>query len=130
MGVNKRLFVTIQPRYDLQMKLIRPTQAKLNQMSHAEKDALILFLFDAFEQLKKRVDELENTVKKASRNSSLPPSMDGLKKVQQRPEHLGSEILADKPAINAGHAIGSINPTTLCICSRKASAPVVLSYPH
>ena len=62
------------------MKLKRPDQTELDQMSHAEKDALILLLFDLFEQLKKRVDELESTVKKTSRNSSIPPSMDGLKK--------------------------------------------------
>ena len=81
------------------MKLKRPDQTELDQMSHAEKDALILLLFDLFEQLKKRVDELESTVKKTSRNSSIPPSMDGLKKGAATPRKSGER----KSGGQAGH---------------------------
>lgn len=62
------------------MELKRPTQPDLAQMSHAEKDALILALFDALEILTLRLDELERKVEKHSGNSSKPPSSDGLKK--------------------------------------------------
>jgi len=111
------------------MKLTRPTQADLNEMSHAEKDAPILFLFDAFEQLKKRVDELENTVKKTSRNSGIPPSMDGLKKGAATPRKPGER----RPGGQAGHKGRTrcrADQTTLCICIRKEHAPAVLGYPH
>ncbi|MGI9211726.1 MAG: DUF6444 domain-containing protein, partial [Methylococcaceae bacterium] len=57
-----------------------PSQSELNTMSHAEKDALILRLFDLLEALERRLDEVERTVKKTSRNSSQPPSSDGLQR--------------------------------------------------
>ena len=112
------------------MKLTRPTQADLNEMSHADKDAFILFLFDAFEQLKKRADELENTVKKTSRNSGIPPSMDGLKKAQRLHGNQWGEDQAGKPGTKAGLAAGPTNQATLCICIRKEHAPAVLGCPH
>jgi 6-phosphogluconate dehydrogenase (decarboxylating) len=46
-------------------------------MSHAEKDALIAALFDLLGRHERRLSELESQVKKTSRNSSQPPSMDG-----------------------------------------------------
>ncbi len=51
------------------MTLHRPTQAELDRMTHAEKDALIMILFDGFSDLQRRVDELEGQRKKTSRNS-------------------------------------------------------------
>lgn len=56
------------------MTLQRPTQAELDCMSRAEKDALILTLFDGFSDLQHRVGELEGQPKKTSRNSSKPPT--------------------------------------------------------
>jgi transposase len=61
------------------MKLQRPAQADLDCMSHAEKDALILKLFDVLEDLECRLKAIEEKVEKTSRNSSKPPSLDGLK---------------------------------------------------
>jgi transposase len=46
---------------------------KLSEMSSDEKDALILWLFE-------RVQELERRLAQNSRNSSKPPSSDGLHK--------------------------------------------------
>lgn len=60
--------------------LQRPTPAELDQMSAAEKDVLILKLFDLLEVLEKRLAEVEKTVEKNSRNSGKPPSSDGLKR--------------------------------------------------
>ena len=58
------------------MKLQRPTQAELDGMTHAQKDALIMQLFDALETLSARLAALEAKVEKNSRNSSKPPSSD------------------------------------------------------
>lgn len=66
-------------------QLRRPSQSELDRMSHAEKDALILRLFDLLEALEKRVQELEQKVEKNSRNSSKPPSSDGLKRRPAQP---------------------------------------------
>jgi transposase len=52
----------------------------LSKLSEAEKDALILKLFDNIEQLAARIRELEAQLGKDSHNSSKPPSSDGLKK--------------------------------------------------
>ncbi|MGI9211966.1 MAG: DUF6444 domain-containing protein [Methylococcaceae bacterium] len=49
-------------------------------MSHAEKDALILWLFDVLDALEGRLGEVERTVKKTSQNSSRPQSSDGLRR--------------------------------------------------
>ena len=42
--------------------LRRPTQADLNQMSHAEKDGLILRLFDVLEGLERGVVKVEQLI--------------------------------------------------------------------
>lgn len=67
------------------MKLTRPTQIELDKMSHAQKDTLIFSLFDLLEQLEKRLQAVEQQVKKSSRNSSKPPSSDGLAKAPAQP---------------------------------------------
>ena len=69
--------------------LKRPTQSELDAMTHAEKDALILKLFDIIERLDARITELENKAKKNSKNSSKPPSSDGLKKGSSQPREPG-----------------------------------------
>jgi transposase len=48
------------------MKLQRPKQTEPDRMSHAEKDALILQMFDLLETLQRWVKELEGQVKKNS----------------------------------------------------------------
>ncbi|WP_412852486.1 DUF6444 domain-containing protein [Ectothiorhodospira shaposhnikovii] len=44
-------------------------------MTHAQKDALIMQLFDALEMLSARLAALEAKVERNSRNSSKPPSI-------------------------------------------------------
>lgn len=62
----------------------------LSTLSVAEKDVLILALFEQVEEftamvqmLKSRVEELEGRLRKDSHNSSKPPSSDGLSKKSQ-----------------------------------------------
>jgi transposase len=72
------------------IKLPRPTPAELNQMSHAEKDALFTRVFDLLESMAKRLEELEGRVEKNSSNSGKPPSSDGLKRQAAEPREAGS----------------------------------------
>lgn len=80
-------------------KLRRPSQSELDQMSHAEKDALILRLFDLLEGLEKRMKEVEQKVEKNSRNSSQPPSSDGLRRQPAQPR----ESTGKTPGGQPGH---------------------------
>lgn len=68
-------------------ELIRPTQAELDRMSHPDKDALILLLFDVLARYEQRLSEVESKVEKTSQNSSKPPSSDGLKKGPAKPRN-------------------------------------------
>ena len=61
-------------------ELTCPTQAELDGMSHAEKDALIVLLFDHLARHEQRLSAVEGKVEKTSQNSSQPPSSDGLKR--------------------------------------------------
>lgn len=78
-------------------ELIRPTQAELDSMSHAEKDALILGLFDLLARYEQRLSEVERKVEKTSQNSSKPPSSGGLKKGPARPRQPGEKPLGGQP---------------------------------
>ncbi|MFI3135835.1 MAG: DUF6444 domain-containing protein [Methylococcaceae bacterium] len=72
-------------------KLKRPSQIELDAMSHAEKDTLILKLFDWMEELEERINKLENKIIKDSNNSSKPPSSDGLRKGAAQPRQPGEK---------------------------------------
>ena len=111
------------------MNLQRPTQADLDGMSHAEKDALIWLLFEAVVSLESRLKELEGRVEKTSRNSSKPPSSDGLRKGAAQPRRCG-----EKPSGGqAGHpgetlrmvetpdVVVDVRPSGVCVCGRKLS---------
>jgi transposase len=65
--------------------LSRLSQAELDAMSHAEKDALIVKLFNWLEKLEAKLEELEKKTVKNSRNSSKPLSTDGLRKGAAEP---------------------------------------------
>ena len=54
--------------------------SSLSQLSHAEKDALILMLREQITGLQEAVKQLQSRLNKNSRNSSKPPSSDGLNK--------------------------------------------------
>ena len=111
------------------MNLQRPTQADLDSMSHAEKDALIWLLFEAVASLESRLKELEERVEKTSRNSSKPPSSDGLRKGAAEPRRRG-----EKPSGGqAGHpgetlrmvespdVVVDVRPSVVCVCGRELS---------
>jgi transposase len=76
-------------------KLPRPD---LSTLTEAQKDVLIMALFDQIDALWARVDALETQVRKNSGNSSKPPSSDGLgKKTRSLRESSGK-----KPGGQAG----------------------------
>jgi transposase len=67
--------------------LKRPDQSKLDEMSHADLCGLIMQLFDLLENLESRLVEVE----KNSKNSSKPPSSDGLRKGAAQPRQVGAK---------------------------------------
>ena len=106
------------------MKLQRPTQAELDCMSHAEKDALILKLFDVLEDLERRLKAIEEKVEKTSRNSSKPPSSDGLKKGAAEPRRRGEKASGGQPGhpgvtrsiADAPDVVVELRPAGGCAC--------------
>ena len=56
------------------------TPSSLSQLSHAEKDALILMLQGQITALQEAVKQMQSRLNMNSRNSSKPPSSDGLNK--------------------------------------------------
>ena len=114
--------------------LSRPSQAELDAMSHVEKDALIAKLFDWLEQLEARLEQLENKTVKNSRNSSKPPSTDGLRKGAAEPRQRGersnggqkghtgtTRLMIDNPDV-----IEELTPSGHCVCGAElATQPAV-----
>lgn len=104
-----------------------PELPDLSRLSVAEKDALILALFEQVKQvprlmamvqaLSSRVQELEAQLRKDSHNSSKPPSSDGLAK---KPKSL-RESSGRKPGGQTGH-----EGTTL---KRVATPDVTVRHP-
>ena len=111
------------------MNLQRPTQADLDGMSHAEKDALIWLLFEAVVNLESRLKELEERVEKTSRNSSKPPSSDGLRKGAAQPRRRGEKPSggqADHPGktlrmVETPDVVVDVRPSGVCVCGRELS---------
>jgi len=56
------------------------TPSSLSQLSHAEKDALILLMQEQIQALQEGFEQLQARLNMNSRNSSKPPSSDGLNK--------------------------------------------------
>ena len=56
------------------------TLSSVNQLSHAEKDALILKQQEQITALQEAVKQLQSRLNMSSRNASKPPSSDGLNK--------------------------------------------------
>ncbi|MGI9211727.1 MAG: IS66 family transposase, partial [Methylococcaceae bacterium] len=81
-------------------------------------------LFDLLEALERRLDEVERTVKKTSRNSSQPPSSDGLQRQAAEPREKGAKPKGGQPG-HAGttrawtetpDAVVELRPQGLCSC--------------
>ncbi len=105
-------------------ELNRPTQTDLDRMSHAEKDALILSLFDVLEEFGRRLKELEGKVEKTSQNSSKPPSSDGLKKAAAKPRNKGERPVGGVPGhqgstrlmVDNPDRVEELRPRGFCAC--------------
>jgi transposase len=107
-------------------KLRRPSQAELDRMSPAEKDALILKLFDLLENLEKRLEKIEGKVEKTSRNSSKPPSSDGLRRQAAEPREPGGRPNGGQPGhvgvtrawTDTPDSVKEVRPEGYCGCGR------------
>lgn len=60
-------------------ELRRPSPTELNQMSSADKEALLMRLFDLVDIKEKHLEESGKRVAKESRNASKSPLSDDLK---------------------------------------------------
>jgi transposase len=104
--------------------LNRPSQIELDLMSHAEKDALIMKLFDWLEELEYRLNKLENKIVKDSNNSSKPPSSDGLRKGAAQPRQSGEKSSGGQKGhkgitrrmVENPDVIKVLYPVGLCVC--------------
>jgi transposase len=104
--------------------LKRPSQTESDAMSHPEKDALLLKLFDWLEELEERINRLENKIVKDSNNSSKPPSSDGLTKGAADPRKLGEKSNGGQKGhqgitrrmIESPDAIEVLYSVSLCDC--------------
>lgn len=81
-----------------------PGLPDLSQLSHAQKDALIIQLLQTVQSLvsqvdalQKRITELENRPGLNSKNSSKPPSSDGLAKPNSKPNPKSLRIPGQNP---------------------------------
>jgi transposase len=108
-------------------ELIRPTQAELDNMSHPEKDALILLLFDVLARHEQRLSEVEGKVEKTSQNSSKPPSSDGFKKGPAKPRQRGEKPRGGQPGhsgatrqmVDTPDEIRELRPHGPCPCGAR-----------
>lgn len=94
-----------------------------NAMTSEEKDALIMELWQKNKELEAKLAELQNPVKKTSKNSSTPPSQDQKPNVSQNSKSSKPAELHQK----GGRKL-SINPTELIIahaqCCPHCQEPV------
>jgi transposase len=67
------------------------TPSSLSQLSHAEKDALILMLQEQIAVLQEAVKQMQSRLNMNSRNSSKPPSSDGLNKPAPKSLRVGGK---------------------------------------
>jgi transposase len=67
------------------------TPSSLSQLSHSEKDALILILQEQITALQEAVKQVQSRLKLNSRNSSKPPSSDGLNKPAPKSLRVGGQ---------------------------------------
>ncbi len=85
------------------------TLSSLSQLSHAQKDALILMHQEQIKALQEAVRQLQSTGKMNSRNSSKPPSSDGL----NRPAPKSLRVAAQNPTGGqSGHPGSTLSQAT------------------
>lgn len=114
----------------------------LDRLSHAEKDDLIRALFaqvklltDQVTALTNKVIELEGRIAKNSRNSSKPPSTDGLNKPKPKSLRLpgnkpsggqkGHKGHTLKKSENPDHIVAHCPPATCPVCQQKPGEAIV-----
>jgi transposase len=93
-------------------------------MSPAEKDALILLLFDVLARYEQRLSDVEGKVEKTSQNSSKPRSSDGLQKGPAKPRQRGEKPRGGQPGhsgatremVDTADEIRELRPHDLCPC--------------
>ena len=95
----------------------------LSAMTSEEKDALIMELWQKNKELEAKLKELQNPVKKTSKNSSTPPSQDPKPNATQK----SKSSKPAKPHQKGGRKL-SVNPTELIIahaqCCPHCEEPV------
>lgn len=85
------------------------TPSSLSQLSHAEKDALILLLQEQIKALQEAVKQLQSRRNMNSRNSSKPPSSDGMNK----PAPKSLRVVGENPTGGQkGHAGRTLSQAT------------------
>jgi transposase len=70
---------------------MQPTPSSLSQLSHAQKDALILLQQEQIAALQEAVAQLQARLNMNSHNSSKPPSSDGLNKPSPKSLRVGGQ---------------------------------------
>jgi transposase len=83
-------------------------------MSRAEKDVLIFHLFDLLTGLERRLGEVEAKIEKTSRNSSKPPSSDGLRKGAAEPRRRGANTTGGQ-AGHPGHTLRMVEQAEVMV---------------
>lgn len=73
----------------MKQQQIRPTIESLEALSHDELVVLVLRLFDQVDRLTEKMGYLESKLNQNSKNSSKPPSSDGLKRQPAQPRQKG-----------------------------------------
>ncbi|MEZ5448333.1 MAG: IS66 family transposase [Thiolinea sp.] len=84
-------------------------------MSHADKDALIVLLFGVLAEMEARLNALEHQVDKNSKNSSKPPSSDGLKKGAAQPRTRGAKPSGGQPGHGGSNRQLSASPDEVLV---------------
>ena len=96
------------------------TPSSLSQLSHAEKDGLILMQQGQITGLQEAVKQLQSRLNMSSRNSSKPPSSDGLSK----PAPKSLRVAGQKPTGGQKGHPGS----TLCQATQPDKIVVVVQH--
>lgn len=84
---------------------MNPAVLKLSELSHEQKDALIVDLCGQIQVLSHQVEQLQGRLKLNSRNSSKPPSTDGLSKPAPKSLRVSGQNPIGGPKGHKGHTL-------------------------